>query len=82
VARYNDRSPDVLKFIVDFKQSHDGNSPSIREIADKVGLSSSSSVFYYLDRLESAGRIRRNGTRSFIEVTGGRWVYEGEAANG
>ncbi|RSO42015.1 hypothetical protein DMH15_12380 [Streptomyces sp. WAC 06725] len=40
-----------------------GEAPSIREIGQQVGLSSSSSVAYHLARLEAAGAIKRVGHR-------------------
>jgi repressor LexA len=38
-----------------------GYSPSIREIGEEVGMSSSSSVHKHLDKLEAAGKIVRDG---------------------
>ena len=72
----------VYKFIVAYKRDHDGNSPTIREIQDECGISSTSVVFYYLNQLEARGLIRRPepkiGSRyaSRIEVIGGRWKKE------
>ncbi|MFI0742421.1 LexA family protein [Streptomyces sp. NPDC021100] len=36
-----------------------GEAPTIREIADQVGLSSTGTVAYHLDRLEERGLISR-----------------------
>ncbi|MEE1735132.1 MarR family transcriptional regulator [Streptomyces sp. BE147] len=40
-----------------------GESPSIRQIGERVGLSSTSSVSYQLGRLEARGLITRIGSR-------------------
>ncbi|MEV4741582.1 winged helix-turn-helix transcriptional regulator [Streptomyces sp. NPDC049555] len=40
-----------------------GVAPSVREIGERVGLSSSASVAYHLDRLQERGLIRRSGRR-------------------
>ncbi|WLQ69410.1 LexA family protein [Streptomyces glycanivorans] len=40
-----------------------GEGPSIRQIGERVGLSSSSSVAYQLARLEDPGLISRAGRR-------------------
>ena len=72
----------VFKFIIDFKKSHDGNSPSIREIGEGCGISSTSVVTYWLNKLEEQGFIRRPeppfGIRfaNRIEVIGGQWKKE------
>jgi SOS-response transcriptional repressor LexA len=72
----------IYDFIVSYKQSHDGNSPSFREIKIRCGISSTSMVFYYLNKLERQGLIRRLepefGTRyaTKIEVVGGKWTKE------
>ncbi|MFE7112748.1 MarR family transcriptional regulator [Streptomyces sp. NPDC057575] len=40
-----------------------GERPSVRQIAERVGLSSTSSVAYQLGRLEDRGLISRTGHR-------------------
>ncbi|AXE81514.1 winged helix DNA-binding protein [Streptomyces atratus] len=40
-----------------------GESPSFRQIGERVGLSSTSSVAYRLGRLEACGLISRTGHR-------------------
>lgn len=68
---------EMLRFIILFKQRHDGNSPTYREIMRSTGISSTSMVAYHLDKLERAGRIERPqmvGNTRVIEVVGGRWV--------
>lgn len=70
------RNPEeVLRFVVDYKRGHDGNSPSVREIQEGLGWDSTSTVAAALRRLEQAGKVRLTGypgTRG-IEVVGGRW---------
>ncbi len=68
----NARQSAVLKFITEFI-SENGIAPSIREIADEVGLSSTSSVQFNLDALEKAGYIQRDPThKRSIHITGWR----------
>lgn len=54
--------------IYDFSASYfaqRGYSPSVRDIAEAVGLLSSSTVHGHLDRLEKKGYITRHGKRGF-----------------
>lgn len=54
------RQQAILDYIKDHTQSA-GYPPTIREIGDAVNLTSSASVQYQLDNLESKGLIRRGG---------------------
>ena len=68
----------VLRFIVDFKREHDGNSPTLREIGAGCGISSTSVVVHLLKRLEKIGKIEISGdneARSIV-VVGGKWTFE------
>lgn len=78
-AKSEPRVSAIFDFIVQYKQEHDGNSPTIREIGDAVGLRSSSTVNYYLQRLvkEKKIYIADNLSRS-IEVIGGSWAFEND----
>ncbi|HXF84023.1 MAG TPA: transcriptional repressor LexA [Anaerolineales bacterium] len=49
----------VLEFLNEYQAQH-GRPPSIREIGEKVKISSTSVVKYYLDQLERMGYIERN----------------------
>ncbi len=71
----------VYDCIVDFKGSHDGNSPSIRFIGDDCDISSTSVVNYYLDQLQKKGLIERgkNDAR-MITVVGGTWLSPTQVA--
>jgi SOS-response transcriptional repressor LexA len=74
----------IYDFIVSFKQTHDGNSPSFRDIQTGCGISTTSMVFYYLNKLEKRGLIRRPEPRfgsryaTKIEVVGGKWTFGGD----
>jgi SOS-response transcriptional repressor LexA len=72
----------IFGFIKAYKQDHDGNSPTIREIGEASGIASTSLVLFYLNKLEKQGLIRRPepefGHRfaATIEVVGGLWRME------
>lgn len=66
----------VYKFIVEFKRTHDGNSPTIREIGTACDVSSTAAVRYYLNGLVKCGLIKRShesGEPRMISVVGGMW---------
>ena len=66
----------VLDAIKQYKQDHDGNSPTMRELAQLCNVRSTSQVLYILNTLEAEGKIRLTGerrTRS-ICVVGGQWI--------
>ena len=64
----NDNKFKILKFINDFVLKH-GYAPSVREICKKIGLTSTSTVFYYLKKLEDEGLINRDyGKNRAIKV--------------
>lgn len=68
------RAQRILDFIVAFKQQHDGCSPTIREIKQACDHRTTSTVFYWLARLEASGVIRRPPyDQRAIEVVGGEW---------
>ncbi len=68
-GKYN---PDlVLSFILNFKSTHDGNSPSFRQITRECGISTISVTADILRRLKNAGKIQIVNGR--IHVTGGHW---------
>ncbi|MDD5371228.1 MAG: transcriptional repressor LexA [Anaerolineaceae bacterium] len=53
-----DRHKRILDYLSEY-QTRSGYPPSIREIGEKTGISSTSVVNYYLDQLEQAGYIER-----------------------
>src|SRR5215471_13455082 len=57
--KLSERQKNILKYIEDYVDER-GYPPSIREIGDKVGISSTSVVDYNLRVLEREGRIRRD----------------------
>ncbi|WP_405204073.1 winged helix DNA-binding protein [[Kitasatospora] papulosa] len=57
-----DRQAQILRVIRHWIADH-GEGPSIRQIGERVGLSSTSSVAYQLVRLEDLGLISRTGPR-------------------
>ncbi|GAH64517.1 unnamed protein product, partial [marine sediment metagenome] len=69
---------DVFNFIVAYKQLHDGNSPTWREIGSACNISSVSVVAYILKKLEAQGKIilEHNSLPRKIIIVGGRWVLE------
>ena len=58
----NPREQAVLQVIIDNVKAK-GYPPSVREIGEAVGLSSSSTVHSYLKRLEQKGYLRRDPTK-------------------
>lgn len=60
MGRHKDatRQYDVLEKIVEYKREN-GISPSIRELMQLTGVTSTSVMKYYLDRLEEEGLISR-----------------------
>ena len=57
-----DRQVQILRVIRNWIADY-GDRPSIRQIGERVGLSSSSSVAYQLGRLEDLGLVSRTGRR-------------------
>ena len=56
----NDRSREILGFIQAFKRER-GFPPTIREIGEAFGISSTNGVRYHLSVLEKAGLLKRSG---------------------
>lgn len=70
------RKQQIYEFIVKFKNTHDGNSPSIAEIGRHCEVNSTSTVRFYLQGMERLGLIKlsSNGEARMIEVVGGTWT--------
>ena len=65
----------VYECIVEYKRTHDGNSPSFRDIMRECGISSTSYMQWLLRRMDRNGLIRlHEGIRRGVEIVGGRWV--------
>jgi repressor LexA len=58
-AKLSERQQEILEFLRDSVMEH-GYPPSVREIGEAVGLSSSSTVHSHLNSLEDKGFIRRD----------------------
>src|SRR3981081_3607971 len=70
--KLSERQKNILKYIADYVQER-GTPPRIREIGDRVGISSTSVVDYNLKVLEREGRIRRDREVSRgLELVGGQ----------
>jgi repressor LexA len=65
--RGDERRQLILDFQCDFVNSH-GYSPTVREIADEVGLKSPSAVTYHLKILQEEGHLTRNARRARAAV--------------
>ena len=66
----NPRQREILDFLTEHARSH-AYPPTVREIGQAVGLSSSSTVQNHLNTLEQRGYIRRDPTKSrTVEVVG------------
>ena len=64
------RQSEVMGAIIDYKDAHDGVSPTIRELMAAVGLRSTSTVARHLAILEHKGYItRQTGLARSIELT-------------
>src|SRR6516165_8308379 len=63
----SDRQRTILRFMEDFNQRN-GYAPSLREIAEGVGLASTSSVAYQVKVLKRKGYLRRTARRSRASV--------------
>jgi repressor LexA len=62
VEDLNQRQQEILEYIIKETQMK-GYPPSVREIGEAVGLSSSSSVHAHLEKLQQLGYIRRDPTK-------------------
>lgn len=62
MKKISKRQEDILSFIKEEVRLK-GYPPSVREIAEAVGLASSSTVHGHLERLENKGYIRRDPTK-------------------
>src|SRR5262245_19603214 len=64
------RQQEIWEFLVEYVDDH-GYPPTVREIGEKVGLASPSTVHAHLANLERAGLIKRDPTKPrALELTG------------
>ena len=74
------RQQEIWQFLVEYVDDH-GYPPTVREIGERVGLASPSTVHAHLANLERVGLIKRDPTKPrAIELTGHRRV-ERETSN-
>jgi SOS-response transcriptional repressor LexA len=78
VQTVGDRKDRVYAFLVAYKLSHNGNSPSVREIMAGCELPNPNEVTRVLRKLEKDGRISRAmPSHCQITVIGGSWTIPG-----
>jgi repressor LexA len=71
----------VYRFIIRYKRESGGVSPSVREIAQGVGLASTSTVSLHLAQLEASGRIVTDSDKArHISIPGEVWYLPEVAA--
>jgi repressor LexA len=74
------RQQEIWQFLTEYVGSH-GYPPTVREIGEKVGLASPSTVHAHLANLERAGYLRRDPTKPrALELLRGRPSAPAEAA--
>lgn len=57
----------LMDYMVDFKATN-GYLPSIREMANEIGIKSTSTIDYYLKILEQRNLIKRNSTKNKVRA--------------
>ena len=78
----SDRQSRILEYIQHVSRTRN-YPPSVREIGEAVGLSSSSTVHNHLNQLERRGLIRRDPSKSrTVQLVKGRADLDHEAAKG
>lgn len=74
MKRFDKTTEKVYDYIVTYKCSEDGNSPSIREIMEHFGFKSTSVPVYHLKKLEALGYITiADGARG-IYLKSSKWL--------
>src|SRR5215207_5651666 len=74
------RQQEIWNFLVEYVDSH-GYPPTVREIGERVGLASPSTVHAHLANLERAGFLRRDPTKPrALELIGRERARADEAA--
>jgi repressor LexA len=76
------RQQEIWDFLVEYVDGH-GYPPTVREIGEKVGLASPSTVHAHLANLERAGLLKRDPTKPrALELVGRRSSAAGSDADG
>jgi DNA-binding IclR family transcriptional regulator len=68
----------MLAYIIDYKAAHDGLSPIVRDIASECNIPSTSTVYRFLNVLESEGKIKLAERGRGIMVVGGVWALQAD----
>ena len=63
MSKNNTKPDELLEFLKNYKKQN-GFVPSVREMCKAVDLSSTSTIFYYLNIPEKQGKIKRLGLKS------------------
>lgn len=65
----------LYNYIVSYKKSNNGNSPSFRDIRSYMEISTTSMIPHLLDKLVDMGLITyKRGVSRSINVLSGRWI--------
>ena len=67
---------DLFMFILKYKESHDGNSPTYREMAKGIGVKSTNTVWVYIQDMIKADVLEVRDKK--LCVVEGKWSYEPE----
>lgn len=67
------RKSQILQFAIEYKKTHNGNSPSYDEIMESCGITSKSVIKYLLDKLEEDGLLEHDGIRSIV-IPNSEWM--------
>ena len=74
------RQQEIWDFLVEYVDGH-GYPPTVREIGEKVGLASPSTVHAHLANLERAGLLKRDPTKPrALELVGRRPASDGDGS--
>lgn len=63
----------LLDLIIDYKRTHDGNTPTRRQLAETYGAQSPSTVYYQIEAIILAGYLRRL-EGGMLCVVGATWA--------
>lgn len=63
MSKHREKHREIISFMRKYQERNGGCPPSIREIADKVGITSTSVMNYQLNLLVQVGRLKRSVDR-------------------
>ena len=64
---------EIFSFIVEYKQAHDGNSPTYTEIVENTSINSTNTAWYYVQKLLKVGLMTMKDGK--LCLAGGNWHY-------